>query len=291
MKTHYLLLALVAGSALAACASKNSQAPVVEAAEPAEAVLDGNTLTLSDGTTVVWLKDNPDDKLMPRELFPEAPDSLIEQLGLQQGVPASISTFLMKADGEWILFDTGLGAAHGGQMMQGLATMGLSADSIGSIYLTHFHGDHIGGLVQEGKPVFANAQIYAGEVEYKAWIDEMPAERNAQQREAMEAYKEQLHLFQFGDTLPHGVVALDAVGHTPGHTAFEKAELLVIGDLMHGAALQMEHPEYSGNYDMDKAKAAESRARLIQYAADKKLVMAGMHLPEPAFMVKQTENE
>lgn len=285
MKSLYLLPVLMAVFALTACTgTKNAETP---AAEESVNALDGNTLTLNDGAQVIWLKDNPDNKLMPRDLFPQAPDSLFEQLGLQDGVPASISTFLMKADGEWTLFDTGLGAAHGGQLINGLAAIGLTPDSIGEIYLTHFHGDHIGGLVQDGNPVFANAQVYASEVEYKAWIEEMPAERNGQQREAMEAYKDKLHLFQFGDTLNHGIIAIDAIGHTPGHTAFEKSDLLVIGDLMHGAAIQLEHPEISGNYDMDKEEAAKSRARIISYAREKNLHMAGMHLPEPAFIVKK----
>ena len=285
MKLHHFLPVLMTGIAMTACSgNKTAETPAV--VEETVVALDGDILTLADGTQVIWLKDNPDNKLMPRDLFPQAPDSLIEQLGLQEGVPASISTFLMKADDEWVLFDTGLGAAHGGQLVNGLAALGLTPDSISSIYLTHFHGDHIGGLVQEGKPVFANAQVYAGELEYKAWVEEMPAERNGQQREAMEAYKEQLHLFAFGDTLAHGIIALDAIGHTPGHTAFEKSDLIVIGDLMHGAALQLEHPEISGNYDMDKEEAAKSRARIINYAREKKLHMAGMHLPEPAFITK-----
>lgn len=280
MKKSFLFL-LMAGMTLASCSQKAAQ-PTEEPAP--EASLNGAVAILSDGTEVTWIKDNAGDRLMPRSLFPEAPDSLIEALGLQDGVPASVSTFLMKTDGEWILFDTGLGVAHGGQTMNGLAELGLTADSISALYITHFHGDHIGGMVQDGAPVFPNAEVYTGAVEYKAWIEEMPEEQNGQQRAAMEAYNDKLHLFQFGDTLPHGIVAIDAIGHTPGHTAFEKKELLIIGDLMHGAALQLEHPEYSGNYDMDKAQAAASRERLIKYAQEKHLIMAGMHLPEPAFI-------
>lgn len=280
MKKSFLSL-LFAGIALASCTQKPAQATE----EPApEATLNGAVAVLSDGTEVTWLKDNAGDRLMPRSLFPEAPDSLIESLGLQDGIPASVSTFLMKADGEWLLFDTGLGAGHGGQLMNGLAELGLTADSISALYITHFHGDHIGGMVQDGAPVFPNAEVYTGAVEYKAWIEDMPEDKNGQQRAAMDAYKDKLHLFQFGDVLPHGIVAIDAIGHTPGHTAFEKNELLIIGDLMHGAALQLEHPEYSGNYDMDKAQAAASRERLIKYAQEKHLIMAGMHLPEPAFI-------
>ena len=57
----------------------------------------------------------------------------------------------------------------------------------------------------------------------------------------------------------------------------------MIGDLMHGYALQKDHPEINSNYDMDKAKSAESRKRIMQYAHDNKLLMAGMHLPPPGF--------
>ena len=78
-------------------------------------------------------------------------------------------------------------------------------------------------------------------------------------------------------------LALDAVGHTPGHTAFQVSNLLVIGDLMHGYALQKDHPEINSNYDMDKEKSIESRKRLMQYSRDNKLTMAGMHLPPPGF--------
>lgn len=76
---------------------------------------------------------------------------------------------------------------------------------------------------------------------------------------------------------------LFAIGHTPGHTAFQLGNLIIVGDLMHGYALQKDHPEINSNYDMDKPKSAESRKRIMQYASDNKLLMAGMHLPPPGF--------
>jgi glyoxylase-like metal-dependent hydrolase (beta-lactamase superfamily II) len=129
--------------------------------------------------------------------------------------------------------------------------------------------------------VFKNAAVYAGKVEYDAWMNDIP--KNDLQKNIMALYKDSLHLFVFGDRLPHGVLAMDAVGHTPGHTVFQISNLLVIGDLMHGYALQKFHPEISSNYDMDKVKSAESRKRIMQYAREHKLLMAGMHLPPPGF--------
>lgn len=243
------------------------------------------TVALANGATVIWIQDNEGEKLNPRSLFSDASDSLFESLNMPAGIPASVSTFLVKVDGKYILFDAGLGA-FGGQLMNRLGSLGVNPDSIGLVYLTHFHVDHIAGLIAEdgsGKEVkvFKNAAVYAGKVEYDAWMNQIP--NNDLQKKIMGIYKDNLHLFAFGDSLPHGVLAMDAVGHTPGHTAFQFANLLVIGDLMHGYALQKDHPEINSNYDMDKEKSVESRKRLMQYARDNKLLMAGMHLPPPGF--------
>lgn len=243
------------------------------------------TITLSNGASVTWIQDNTGNKLNPRSLFSDASDSLYNSLNMPDGIPASVSTFLVKVDGKFILFDAGLGAM-GGQLMNHLAALGVNPDSIGLIYLTHFHVDHISGLVAKDDAgndtkSFKNAAVYAGKVEYDAWMNDIP--KNDLQKNIMALYKDSLHLFTFGDTLPHGVLAMDAIGHTPGHTAFQLANLLIVGDLMHGYALQKDHPEINSNYDMDKPKSAESRKRIMQYARDNKLLMAGMHLPPPGF--------
>ena len=253
--------------------------------ETASQVEGTKTITLSNGASVTWIQDNTGNKLNPRSLFSDASDSLYNSLNMPYGIPASVSTFLVKVDGKFILFDAGLGA-FGGQLMNRLAALGVNPDSIGLVYLTHFHVDHISGLVVKndaGNDVkaFKNAAVYAGKVEYDAWMNDIP--KNDLQKNIMALYKDSLHLFAFGDTLPHGVLAIDAIGHTPGHTAFQLANLLIVGDLMHGYALQKDHPEINSNYDIDKPKSAESRKRIMQYASDNKLLMAGMHLPPPGF--------
>ncbi len=284
-KTTFLSVAVLATlGVLSACTNKNPQ-PEQQAEEAScyDGIEGVSAMTLADGSQVIWLKDNEGEKMNSRDLFSDAPDALIDSLGLTNGMPASVSTFLLKTEGKNILFDAGLGPKMGGHMAERLAAIGLSADSIDMIYLTHLHGDHVGGLMGEEGAAFARAEVYVGAVEYDAWMNQMPAEKTGLQRGALELYAERLHQFAFGDTLPCGVVAMDAVGHTPGHTVFQKGELLVIGDLMHGLALQEEHPEYNSNYDMDKAKSVESRKRILEYAKANGLTMAGMHLPDPGF--------
>ena len=233
-----------------------------------------------DDVQAMWIRDNADDRLMPRTLFPDASDALMDSLGLAGGVPSTVSTFYVKTDGAGILFDTGLGATDS-RLLSGLQTFGIVPADVKYVYLTHMHGDHIGGmLTQEGEAVFPAAEVYVSKPEYDYW---MADKANRQQVATMEAYKDRLHLFQFGDTLPGGVVAMDAVGHTPGHTVFQAGGLLVVGDLMHGAALQKVHPEVCATFDMDKEAAIGARRRFIRYAEENGLTMAGMHLPVPAF--------
>lgn len=301
MKKRFLpLIAIVASFAVFGCsdtktpATEKTAEPAKPATEPAEnaaaaeaanAVQVAKTIELANGAKVTWIQDNQGEKLNPRSLFSDASDSLYASLNLPDGIPASVSVFLLQVDGKNILFDAGLGA-FGGQTLDRLAAFDITPDKIDLIYLTHFHVDHIAGMIAKdsaGKnvKVFNNATVYAGKVEYDAWMNDIP--KNDLQKAVMGIYKDKLHLFAFGDSLPHGVLALDAVGHTPGHTAFQISNLLVIGDLMHGYALQKNHPEINSNYDMDKGKSIESRKRLMQYARDNKLTMAGMHLPPPGF--------
>lgn len=240
-----------------------------------------STLVL-DGVKATWIRDNASAKLMPLSLFPDAGDELIKSLSIEDGIPSSISMFLVESNGVQILFDTGMGAPDS-RLLDGLHALGVTPADIKYVYLTHFHGDHIGGLMKNDSVVFPHAEIYASKAEYDSWM-KMAAEKNGQVVKTMNAYKGRLHLFAFGDTLPGKVVAMEAVGHTPGHTVFQADKLLVVGDLMHGAALQLEHPEICAMYDMDKQEAIKTRKTILQYARENGLVIAGMHLPVPAFI-------
>lgn len=231
---------------------------------------------------VCWIEDKPGPTLQGHNVFPSVPDSLWNVLDLQQGVPSSMSCLLLETDGKKILIDAGLGAQFS-QLTQTLHTLGVASDDLRLIYITHMHADHIGGLLKAGKAAFPNAELYINRIEADAW-QTMGAEKNAQQMQVLEAYRDHLHLFEAGDKLPGDVTTIAAYGHTPGHTLFQKSDLLVIGDLIHGAALQMQHPEYCPFFDMDPDTAAASRKRILDYARKNNLTMYGMHLPSPGYV-------
>ena len=85
-----------------------------------------------------------------------------------------------------------------------------------------------------------------------------------------------------------GVKALDTSGHTPGHVSFllksGKDKLLVIGDLIHFSRIQLPLPEVAVKYDVDPAKAVQARKRIFDYACEKRIPMAGMHVPFPGML-------
>lgn len=276
-------LVVVSVALLAAGCSNGSkkQTNVEKSMDSVNVAFDGVKTLQLDEVKVTWIQDNAKEHLMPVTLFGDASDSLINSLSLQNGIPSSMSTFLVETDGIRILFDTGMGAPDS-RLLGGLASLDIAPADIRYLYLTHFHGDHIGGMMKGDTVVFPNAEVYASKVEYDAWM-KMPADRKAQVVKTMDAYKDRLNLFEFGDTLPGDVVTMNAEGHTPGHTIFQAGKLLVIGDLVHGAALQLQYPEYCASYDMDKEAAVKTRKHFLQYAKDNHLTMAGMHLPPPAF--------
>lgn len=284
-KITVFTLAVASMMTLSGCNGQSTQAQEEEVAVDTISVagIEGvSTVVLNDGSQLFWLQDNEQERKNPTTLFGDVPQEIVDSLGIQEGIPSSMSTFLLKTEGKWVLFDSGLGSKAHGQLQNRLEALGLTPADIDLLFITHFHGDHIGGMLDGDSIVFPNAQVYASQAEYDGWMN-MPAEKNGQQVKVMEAYKDQLHLFAFDEELPCGITALDAVGHTPGHAAYLKANLLVVGDLFHGWALQEKHTEFCANFDMDKDASVASRNRLLEYARTNGLYMAGMHLPAPGF--------
>lgn len=228
---------------------------------------------------IYGLQDNESDKKHPATLF-DAPDSVIQALGLEEGIESSIRTYLVREKTECVLIDAGLGEMGHGQLLSLLQTIELTPDTIHHILLTHMHGDHIGGLMHDGEPIFKHAELWLSADEYAYWY----SDENPMQKAVLDAYSDRLHLIHEGDDLPLNIKAIAAPGHTPGHLAYQYGHIVIIGDAIHGWDLQKDHPEYCARFDMDKEQAIATRKYLLEYSRDSNLVVAGMHMPEAFFI-------
>ena len=236
-----------------------------------------SVLTSCGGNTASETKlhvifDNPAPRTMPLALFGEVPEDLVSSLQIADGIPSSVSVMLLEKDGQQLLFDAGNGNADS-QMLPRLQELGYAPTDIDAIFITHLHGDHIGGLLKDGQPVFTQAKLYIPSVELEAWM------QDAKVQALVAAYVDRLVKFAPDEALPCGVQAIAAYGHTPGHTLYLSGDKLIAGDIMHGLALQLEHPEFCARYDMDKEGAIASRKSVINRAKQEGWTLFGMHFP------------
>lgn len=207
----------------------------------------------------------------------------------------AICSFLVKSKEMKYLFDSGMGD----MLSENLHKYDESYKSIETIFLTHMHMDHIGGLVLSKQVrAFPNAKIYVSKKEFEYWTNDENLEANPNRRtqflkarQIAELYKDRITLIEpasfadGGTALNSHVTAFDAPGHTPGHTVYmiesEGKKILIWGDVTHLTQIQVAFPEVSTIYDTDPAQAARSRLAVLEYASKNNALVAGMHILYP----------
>jgi glyoxylase-like metal-dependent hydrolase (beta-lactamase superfamily II) len=197
-----------------------------------------------------------------------------------EGFKHSANAFLIKADGKNILIDTGTGAQD--IIIEKVKKLGVEAEKVDAVLITHLHGDHFGSLQKDGKARFPNAKVYLSSREYDYFTKTNP---NQGAVDALAPYT--IITFEpakSGEALTElmaGISPIAAYGHTPGHTVYLIGDFLVIGDLLHVALVQFPLPDISASYDMDKEAAALTRREILNYAANNQLPVGGMHVVYP----------
>ena len=180
---------------------------------------------------------------------------------------------------ELVLFDTGLNA---GATTGALESAGYSADQIDIVVLTHMHGDHIGGLMNEGAPTFSNAHYVTGQAEFDHWA----AAGNEGFDMNVRPLAEQMTFLGDGDDVVSGITGMAAFGHTPGHMVYrlDSADkgLMIFADLANHPVWSLARPDWEVRFDADKEAAAASRKRVLDMIAADRIPAIGYHMPFPA---------
>jgi glyoxylase-like metal-dependent hydrolase (beta-lactamase superfamily II) len=218
--------------------------------------------------------------------------------GLHDPVFLAVNAFLVEGRGIRALVDAGSGETMGpalGKLPDNLRAAGVPLDSITHILLTHIHPDHANGLIDgAGKPWFAKAEVVVQETEIKFWVDRDLSEAgHDRQRNNMINAKKSLAPYAGrttrigdGEFLP-GIHAQMSPGHTVGHTTWTieggSDALMIWGDTIHMAFMQLQRPDIAFVFDTDPAQAVKSRLRLLDQVAADRIRIAGMHLDFPGY--------
>ena len=240
-----------------------------------------STRCLFKNFSLIWLSVSNKESFVETNKFPKLTNEIKKELNLEKDIEWSMSAFLLESEGKKALFDAGYFGENDNQkgILTRLEELKISPDDIDYIFITHFHWDHIDGLIDEkDNIIYKNAKIYVSKEEYNAEFKGGPPDKIGLQEKIKKIYKNQIIQFNFDDVLPLEIKPIEAFGHTPGHTCYRKDDLLIIGDLIHGEKIQFKYPEICAVYDGDESKSIDSRKKILKYAEENKLFIAGHHL-------------
>ena len=275
--------------------SAHAEAPAVKGNGPAyyRMMLGGYEVTaLSDGTVQI-----PVNKIL-KNIQDAAVDRALAEQGLKSPLETSVNAFLINTRQKLVLIDAGAANLFGptlGNLLANLNASGYAPEQVDEIYITHMHPDHVGGLVANGRRVFPNAVVRANKAEADYWLStenlgKAPEADKAYFRGAQQSLEPyvtagRFRPYQGNQFLSNGIRVIVTAGHTPGHSVFvvenQGQKMVVLGDLMHVAAVQFANPSVATEFDTDSPGATTQRAKFYDDAANVKHVLAIAHVSFP----------
>lgn len=263
---------------------------------------DFEVTALSDGTVAL-----PIDKLLTNTT-PDKTIKALQKYHLSMPVQTSVNGYLINTGSKLVLVDTGAAGLFGptlGRLATSLKAAGYSPEQVDEVYITHMHGDHVGGLMMGDQMTFPNAVVRADKHDADFWLsqanlDKAPADAKGSFQGAMASLNPYVKAGKFkafdGDTeLVPGIKALAARGHTPGHSVYlvesKGQKLMLWGDLMHVAAVQFESPTVTIGFDSDSKGAMAQRQKAYAEAAKQGYMVGAAHLSFPGLGYIRSEGK
>jgi len=250
---------------------------------------DIEVISLYDG---VWEK--PHDENFIKEANVEQTKAALKAAGLTDAhVPIPFTVIAVNTGGQVVLIDSGTGGGQtggpkAGLLAQSMAAAGIDAKAVRTIVISHFHGDHVFGLMakETNAQMFPEAEIVVPAAELKWWtqpVDAIPQPRRAlaQRLQASLATWKNVKPVDGEAEVAPGIRAIPAHGHTQGHTAHlitsGGKQLLATADATNIQALFVKNPEWRAAFDHVPEQAIETRKKLFDRAIADKAMVAGYH--------------
>jgi len=249
-----------------------------------------NTFPLGDGFVLNVKKDEV-NKALESAFLPK------------DKVSINFAPLVINTSGKLVVVDTGNGPGafasskgNVGQFAGNMAAAGLDPKAVDIVVISHFHADHINGLLTaDNQPAFPNAEVLVPAAEWKYFMDDGEMSRAGERlqgvfknaRRVFEAgLAKKVTPYEWGKDVAPGLLAVEAAGHTPGHTSFVLSsgtdKVFIQSDITNLPALFVANPGWHLMFDQDPAMAEATRRKTYDMLAAEKMRVQGFHFPFPA---------
>ena len=212
-------------------------------------------------------------------------------------MPIPLTVQVLNFGDHYVMIDAGSGAQWqptAGHLAGNMKAAGIDPAKIRTILISHFHADHIDGLMDRDTNalIYPDAELVVSSTEYNWWTDPTRASKLPKERSALGARIAKVfpswknwRLIDGEPEVAPGIRMVSAPGHTPGHSAFHlssgKDQLMLSNDVAYVPALLAPHPDWQGAYDQDGPMAVATRRKLLDRVIAEGMPVAGAHFPFP----------
>jgi glyoxylase-like metal-dependent hydrolase (beta-lactamase superfamily II) len=218
----------------------------------------------------------------------------------------------VNTSGKLVVIDTGTGEAAferskgvTGQVQANLKAAGIDRNAVDTVIISHFHGDHINGLITPDKKLaYPNAEVLVPAGDWKYFMDDGEMSRATGERmktvfagvrTVFDAIGRKVTQYEPGKEIAPGITAVATPGHTPGHAshiiASGNAKVYVQADVTHVPFVHVRNPGWHAFYDQDGAMAEATRRKVYDMLVAEKMMVQGFHYPFPSLAYVEKSGE